>query len=223
MHKRSSGSVRIGVGLGVVASILTLAWASAFAAVGVGVAPGPINAGSPVRVGQTDVPAELHVMNTSTAPEDAGTLTLVNGPGAGIRATLSCDSDANSPCLTAQLETVFSVVNLDSPASGVGSLACAGQTFTIASDATTGEIIFTPDSGGTEVILGPPGSGGSGPGKNERCVIAFRVNVLTEPNGDGNPNVAGKQSIQLARVKAKSNVTPSTATASGAGETTVGQ
>ncbi|HXJ80394.1 MAG TPA: IPTL-CTERM sorting domain-containing protein [Candidatus Methylomirabilis sp.] len=184
-------------------------------------APGPINGGNPVSVGQTNVTAKYQIQNTSSTPEDTGTVTLQNGAAPnGIRETLSCATDANSPCLAGDLDTVFAVVNLGSAASGVGSSACAGQTFTITADVTTGEIIFTPDSGGAQVILGPPGSTGSGPGLNDTCVITFAVNVLKVPSVDSGPGT-GIQTDQLGRVRGIASVDGLSGTGTGSGITTV--
>ncbi|HXJ82353.1 MAG TPA: Ig-like domain-containing protein, partial [Candidatus Methylomirabilis sp.] len=219
---RSGRSRSIGTGLAVVLGMLLLGVAPAFAAIGIGVAPGPINGGNPVSVGQTNVQALFSIKNASSAPENTGTLTLLNGvlPG-GIRETLSCDDNSGTiPCPVASRDSVFSVVNLGNPGGAVGSKACLGQTFTITNDPVTGEIIFTPDSGGGSVILGPSGSSGSGPGLNDTCIISFLVNVVKEPLVDADP-AAGKQTVQLGRVRATSSVTGLSASATGSGETTV--
>ncbi len=142
---------------------------SAFAGIGVGVAP---DFPATVTVGQTAVPVGLELTNSSTA--DVGTTTVDT-----IFLTPQC-GDLNVPCTTPD-PGVFAV-----SATGTGALACSGINFTITEvDAATGKVQFTPSSA-INLALGSV------------CRINFTVNVLKVPlhdviGGDGIQTVQGGQ------------------------------
>jgi hypothetical protein len=160
-----------------------------------------------VHVGATNVPVNLTFTNTSTTPEDGGTVSLSN-----IRFTPSCKSDT-APCPGGDVDPgVFEVVG---PATGAAGNACAGKSFQIGSpDATTGEVTFTAQGGAA--MLQPPGTAND----LDKCVINFFVNVLKVPTKDGSLN-PGLQTNAPARVTGTASVNAQSATPTGAALTTV--
>ncbi len=181
---------------------LSLVGAPAFAGVGVGVAP---TYPAIVVVGDTNVPVSMSMTNTSTAPENGGTLTL-----SLIRHTPSCGTDT-APCPGGQEDK--DVFLAKGPATGHAGTACAGTTFTLgAANATTGEFEFTPVGG--SVVLQPPGSA------NDTCTIDFFIDVLKVPTKDAGAG-PGIQTNQLGRVTGTATVNSVVGTGTGAGLTTV--
>ena len=149
------------------------------AAPGLGVAVAPDFPPGPFEVGDSDIPAGVEITNTSTG--DVGTITVDQ-----ILLTAQCGEDTTFPC-TVPDPGVFAV----SP-SGTGSNGgCDGISFSIAEvDATTGRVMMTPDAP-VNIPLG------------ETCRIDFTVDVVGLPTVDGDPNVAGVQTYQLANVTAQ--------------------
>jgi hypothetical protein len=193
----------------VVASVLVVgligiaARRPAFAGVGVGVAP---TYPGVIAVGEVDVPVSLSIVNTSTAPESGGTLTLNL-----IRHTPSCGIDTPVPCPVADADP--GVFLIKGPAIGAAGTACDAMAFTIsAPDATTGEVEFTPSS---PVVLAPAGTG-----PMASCTINFFVDVLMLPTKDA-MNTPGLQTDQLGRVRAVASVNMVQGTGTGSGLTTV--
>ena len=175
----------------------------AFAGVGVGVAP---TYPAVVTVGDTNVPVGLSIVNTSTAPESGGTLTL-----SLIRHTPSCGTDAPVPCPAASADP--GVFLIKGPATGMAGSACASMTFTIGpADATTGEVEFIPDS---PVVLAPVGTG-----PMSSCTINFFVDVLKAPTIDSS-SADGLQTNQLGRVRGLASVNMVNGTGTGSGVTTI--
>ena len=86
-------------------------------------------------VGDTGVPATLHVTNNSNGAQAAGTVTLSQ-----ISLWPSCGAQQHTSCPTPDL----GVVALSATGSGVAGSACAGQTFTISAPDATGKVSFTP-------------------------------------------------------------------------------
>ena len=180
----------------------------AFAGVGVGVAP---TYPAFVIVGDTNVPVSLTMTNTSTAPENTGTLSL-----SLIRHTPACGND-NTPCPAGFEDPgVFLIKGplSGNKASGHTGTACAGMTFTIGTpNATTGEVEFLPDS--PPVVLQPPGTLGT-----DHCTIDFLVDVLALPTHNAGPGPS-VQTDQDGRVTGTASVNSVTGTGTGSGVTTV--
>jgi hypothetical protein len=175
----------------------------AFAGVGVGIAP---TYPAVVTVGATNVPVGLSIVNTSTAPESGGTLTL-----SLIRHTPSCGTDSPVPCPPESADP--GVFLIKGPATGMAGSACANMTFTIGpADPTTGEVEFIPD---TPVVLAPVGSGAM-----SGCTINFFVDVLKVPTIDASAS-PGIQTNQLGRVRGLASVNMVNGTGTGSGLTTV--
>jgi|GEM_PF-2330158 len=173
--KRISGRIFMALALGIFS--LTIFAHSAYAGLGVGVAPDfPVS----VTVGQTLIPVGLNIANTSTP--DVGSITLSN-----IRLIPSCgDSDADSTTC-AGAETDPGVITVGT--TGTGSMACAGVNFTMAvNDPTTGQVLFTPSS---TITLA----------QGATCRIDFTANVPQGITDDSSPNT-GLQTLQIGRVSA---------------------
>ncbi|MFN2608806.1 MAG: hypothetical protein ABR511_13105, partial [Acidimicrobiales bacterium] len=175
----------------------------AAAGVGFGVVP---TFPTSVVVGQTGLPASLSIQNTSTPPENAGTvtltsITLVPSCGTGA-AAIDCPAPSVDP----------GVFALSPTGVGEAGTVCAGTTFTIALvDATQGKYAFTPT---TPVVLGPPGS------PTDTCRIDFTINVVKAPTKDASA-APGLQTAQLAAAAGTSSVTGFTGTGSGTSGVTV--
>ena len=189
----------------VLLSLCLLASSAAGLGVGVGVAPTypPI-----VTVGDTNLHVSLTATNTSTSPENGGTVTL-----SAIRHTPSCGTDS-TPCPSGFEDP--GVFLAKGPATGRTGTACAGMTFTLGPvDPTTGEFEFIPSA---SVVLQPPGTANG----LDACTIDFLVDVLKLPTKDSDPE-PGIQTDQLGRVSGTAAVNGVTGTGTGSGLTTVQQ
>lgn len=162
------------VTLGVAAFVVASPAANAAVAVSV-VSTFPSN----VTVGQTGVPASLHIQNVSTPPDNIFPFTVTS-----ITLVPSCGAAAPADCPPGSEEPgVFAV---SATGAGETGTACAGNPFTItASNPTTGRVTFTP---ATQVVLGAAAT----------CGIDFTVSVLRTPFIDSNPGAPGLQTIQIA-------------------------
>lgn len=170
---------------------------TAFAGVGVGVAP---DFPTTVTVGQTGVSVGLEITNNSTS--DVGSVNLSN-----IRLVPQCgNTDADqTTCVAGEVDPgVFTI-----GAVGTGANACTGINFTIAeNDPATGQVLFTPDA---TVTLA----------QGATCRINFTANVNRTPASDSNV-AAGLQTLQTGKVFATQAVGGSlTGNGLGTDETTV--
>ena len=165
----------------------------AFAGTGLGVTP---NFPSTIAVGSTSVPVSLDITNNSSA--DVGSLTLDT-----IAMTPQC-GDLSVLCTSSKDPGVFSV-----NATGTGSGACTGITFSIAqTDATNGQVSFTPSA---PIVLA----------LGATCTVNFSVNALKVPTIDAS-GAAGVQTAQSAQVTGHDTATGELpATGTGADITTV--
>jgi len=180
-RRSGSKSLRLVVALAVAAVPFVVAIPSAFAGVGLGVAP---TFPTPVTVGQTNVPASVTITNLSNGVEASGNVTVT-----AIHLVPSCGkSGTGANCPAAGADP--GVFQINSPVVGAAGSACAGDTFTVTVvDATTGELKLTPNH---TVVLGPPQSA------TQACVINFTYNVLKDPTIDFAPATLGLQTEQIA-------------------------
>jgi hypothetical protein len=170
---------------------------------GVGLAMAPTYP-AVVDVGQSSVPATLRITNGADGVEAAEQLNISN-----IRHTPACGS-SDFPCPNGSKDP--GVFQVNSPATGTAG-SCTGMIFTVAiSDASTGTVTFTPQSG--SVVLDPKGS------PNDFCTISFTVNVLKLPVNDADDD-PGVMTNQLARAQAEAATSGTTGSGTGAGQTTV--
>jgi len=173
----------------------------AFAGVGVSVAPTYPNI---VDVGDTGLSATLKISNGAFGTEATEQLLISN-----IRHTPACGS-SDFPCPVGQKDP--GVFKVNSPASGSAG-SCVGMTFNVAiTDASTGTVTFTPQSG--DVILEAKNN------PNDNCTISFTVDVLKVPTHDASSN-PGVMTNQLAAVSAKALLSQTTGSGAGAGQTTI--
>lgn len=138
--------------------------------------------GNVVQVGQSGVPGRMTIINLSDGIQATGDVQLSN-----IKYTPSCATTTPTGiCPFADVDK--GVFTVSATASGTTG-ACAGVTFTVSqSDATTGELVFTPPA---PIILSQPG------GANDRCVIDFTFGVNKLPKASSLP--AGQTRV-LSRV-----------------------
>ncbi|MCA1683537.1 MAG: hypothetical protein LC708_00155, partial [Actinobacteria bacterium] len=184
------------------------------ASAGVFFGAGPnFNNGVPVKVGDVMKFATVTVRNNSDGPEAAGDV-LVS------QITLIPSCGTTNPGDTACLQPgaadpgVFTLVG---PFTGEAGTACAGRTFSVSTiDATTGQILFTPNSipgDGTNIRLSPFGTA------NDTCRIDFFFNVNKVPK-DAVPG-DGPQTRQFVTATGTSVVTGTQGTSTGSGLLTV--
>lgn len=170
---------------------------------GVGLAMAPTYPAM-VSVGQSSVPATVKITNGADGVEAAEQLNISN-----IQHTPACGS-SDFPCPVGSRDP--GVFQVNSPATGSAG-SCDGMTFNVAiSDASTGTVTFTPQSG--SVVLDPKGMA------NDFCTISFTVNVLKLPVHDADTD-PGVMTNQLARAQAQAAVSSTTGSGNGAGQTTV--
>ncbi|PZR68193.1 MAG: hypothetical protein DLM66_09715, partial [Candidatus Dormiibacter spiritus] len=175
---------------------------TALAGVGLLVVP-TFNSG--LAVGDRGQPGYLHIVYTSTPPDQAAlfhldTITLV--PSCG---SLNPSFPGNCP-LGALDPGVFGL-----SATGIGApgTACAGIPFTIIlSDPTQGKYTFVPAS---SVVLGPSTNLTA-----STCDINFTYDVLKKPTLDADPNTPGTQTLQIGFVNGTTiGLTPKPGTGQG--------
>ncbi len=150
------------VALVVFAAALVLPASPAFAAV---VLSADSTAPGSITVGDTGVPATIHVANNSTGAQAAGTVTLSQ-----IALWPTCGAQVLAPCTAPDT----GVVALSATGSGIAGSACAGQTFTISAPDPTGRVLFTPAN---QVVLA----------LGAKCEISYTFSVLKMPTLDSNP------------------------------------
>ena len=126
-----------------------------------------------LTVGDTGVPATVHVTNNSSGAQAAGTVTLNE-----ISMWPTCINPAAAACSMPDL----GVVALSATGSGKAGSASAGQNFTISSPDPTGKVSFTPAS---QVVLA----------LGAKCEISYTYSVLKMPV-DGHPG-AGIQTTEI--------------------------
>jgi hypothetical protein len=179
----AGGLAALAVAVLLVAALTT----GAQAAAGLGVTAN-INNGSAVTVGQTAVPANYTVTNVSDGPQSSLTLTL-----ASMTMVPACGSTnvGDVHCTTAANQDP-GVFTASATGTGAAGTACAGVTFTISTNATTGEFTFTPPSA---IVLGSSSVGGG----LAKCTINFLVTVNKTPTHDANGGVTGVQTAQLSQ------------------------
>jgi hypothetical protein len=156
----------------------------AHAGTGLGVVPN--FTGSPVTVGQTGLAASVTVTNTSTPPQETGTVTVNT-----LTLVPSC-SNTVSNCAGGTPDPA--AFTLSATGTGGAGTACAGQVFTITLlNAVTGQVGFT----GATIVLQPPGSGALA-----TCEIDFTYAVNKVPAADSNLASPGVQTNQIAEASA---------------------
>ncbi|MGH9125183.1 MAG: beta strand repeat-containing protein [Acidimicrobiales bacterium] len=174
-HRRRSSVARrtlqgaLGLAIAVVPFVVTIP--DAFAGVGFGVVP---TFPSVVTVGQTGLPANLTIQNTSTTPDNASNVTLSTIDLVPACGTTFGTAPIND-CPIANADP--GVFTLSPTGTGQAGTACAGTTFTITTvDPATGQVSFSPS---TPVVLQPPGTGPGG--ALAECVIDFTFTVNMGP------------------------------------------
>jgi len=177
----------------------------------------PTYSQSDVAVGDTLMMATLLLVNTSDGVEGTGTVALSNlrhtpacgNSGQGVDAVNSCQVSAlpdppgpqADPGVFTVSGTAVGIMPPGPNGATANSTACVGKNFTLSLvDASTGELLLTPDS---QIILQPTGNPGDG------CLIQFTsIQVNTVPMHDANSMLPGLMTDQLCRVTATSSVTP---------------
>ena len=173
----------------------------AYAGVGLAMAP---TYPTMVNVGQSSVPVTLTITNGATGVEIAEELNISN-----IQHTPACGA-SGIPCANGNKDP--GVFQINTPATGSAG-SCAGMMFNVAiSDASTGTVTFTPQSG--SVVLDPKGT------PNDFCTISFTVNVLKLPVHDAGAG-PGVMTNQLASAQAQAAVSSTVGSGTGVSQTTV--
>lgn len=236
-HRQARSAVAVSLRWVVVALLSTLLASRAWAGIGVGATP---TYPSVVVVGDTNVAVSLTMQNTSTSPENGGTVTLDR-----IFHNPSCGSDSPNPCSAVSPNNVDKGVFLPhGPAVGLAGTACAGVSFTIQDaiekrclptngnlcstdgDCTggdtcqdfnlttqTGEFEFLPPA---PIVLQPPNITDD----LDLCTITFFIDILKMPTKDASGQ-AGIQTAPLGRVMATAQVGPVSGTGTGSTLVTV--
>jgi len=133
-----------------------------------------------VTLGASNLSGSLLFINTSTAPNNTGNLTVSD-----IKLTAGC-GNSPAPCGSPD-PGMFSYRTVI----GRAGTAFAGLTFTVSLvDPTTGEVQLVPNS---PTLLGPPGS------LSATGAIDFTFNVVRSPTLDADPASPGVQTYHLAR------------------------
>ena len=143
-----------------------------------------------VNVGDMDIPATFTVFNTSTSPDDTGTMTVTD-----MTLVPSCstfDPGCDAPGSVAD-PGVFA---LSPTGTGAAGTACAGRTFNITViNLATGQVRFSP-ADALPVVLGPPLLASD----TDNCRIEFTYDVVKAPNHDTLPASEGNSTNQLSFV-----------------------
>jgi len=219
MHNKIVGSARlVALRFGAtafVAGALAANFMPSPALAGLTISCAPTYSQSTVTVGDTLTMATLLLVNTSDGTEGTGTVTLSNlrhtpacgNAGQGVDAVNSCQVTAMpdppgpkaDPGVFTVSGTAVGIMPPGPNGAPVNSTACVGKNFTLSLvDASTGELLLTPDS---QIVLQPTGNPGDG------CLIQFTsVQVNSLPVHDVVPG-APAMSNQLCRVTAQSSVT----------------
>jgi hypothetical protein len=181
----------------VIAGWCVLVPGTAFAGVGLGLAPTmPTNS----TVGDTGLPGSLTLTNLNTSPDVTATVCNTGDAAPcpagdeGITLMPSCGAQgAFSACMSADP----GVYRISSTATGGAGTACAGINFTVTPLGDPfGKVRFAPPPG-TNVVL---------PTNGTSCRIDFTVDVLKVPAFDAQPGVAGVQTIQVTDATQRSNI-----------------
>lgn len=167
-----------------------LAPASAQAMPDVSVSPS-LSGAETVAVGDVGQ-GQLIVTNHSTAPEDAGSLTVTE-----LTLVPSCGAQFAEPsCAFPPPGADVGVINVGAAATGSG--ACTGVSFTVAvSNVPTGKVSFAPS---TPVVLG------TGPASST-CTVSFTYTVGRSATKDSS-SATGTQTDLVAFVKSIASIPP---------------
>jgi hypothetical protein len=139
-------------------------------------------------VGQTGIPATFTVFNTSTAPDELGTVTV--GPLTLIPSCSNFDPGCDGPGSIADPGTF----NLSATGTGEAATACAGRQFNITEiNPATGQVSLQA-ADMLPVVLAPSSIATD----LDHCQINFTIDVLKAPNHDAIPAEPGLATIQLA-------------------------
>ena len=192
--RRDGRSTRLPRGVAaIVGGLACLALAPGSAHAGVGASATPTFPQS-VSVGNAGVVGVIELRNTNSDANTGQTNTVCNfGDGApcpagdpGITLIPSCSRLGSFTACSGAEPGVFRISDL---ATGQAGTACAGMVFNVGLiNAANGQVRFTPQ-GGAHVTL---------PGAGSVCRIGFTFSVLRVPSADGNPGVAGVQTVQVA-------------------------
>ncbi len=162
-----------------------------------------------VTVGQTNLAASLQIVNTSTPPEDAGTVTL-----SSITMTPACGNPVPSGGDCAAASADPGVFQYSATGVGVAGTAAAGMIFNITiTNPATGQVTFTPTGG--PVVLSQPGS------PNATARINFTFSVLKTLTKDSSPATPGLQTAPLGFATGTASVNGNTGNGSGTATITV--
>ncbi len=171
------------VALMLVASLVPITSAQATAVLGVIVAfPTQVN------VGDTSVPANFTVINSSSPPDGTGSINITT-----MTLVPSCSSfDVNCDDVPASADP--GTFALSATGTGEAGSACAGRTFDInIINPTTGQVSFTPADGLPVVLTAVDIASDL-----DRCRILFTFDVLKAPAVDVLPGEAGISTYNLA-------------------------
>ena len=139
-------------------------------------------------VGQTGVPATFTVFNTSTAPDELGTVTT--GQLTLIPSCSNFDPGCDGPGSIPDP----GVFNLSPTGVGEAATACAGRQFNITEiNPVTGQVSFQA-ADMLPIVLAPSSIATD----MDHCQINFTFDVLKAPNHDVNTDEPGLATIQLA-------------------------
>ncbi len=161
--------------------------------------------GNPVNVGDTNLPGNIIVENTSTAGDPA-----VELQEAELQPSCGVNPGGGLPCGAGDEDLgVFTITTGPAAASGGAGSACAGVTFSVSGPAADGVYTFLP---AVQVILD----------EDEVCEIEFNIALVNEvPDVDSNAGVAGVQTLQISRASGVSVSTGTPVGGLGSSETTV--
>ena len=174
---------------GALAALLVLAVlvpiTSAHAAPGVGVI---VNFPTNPSVGQTGLVATFTVINTSTEPDQLGTVTT--GELTLIPSCSNFDPGCDAPGSIPDPD----VFNLSATGVGEPATACAGRQFNLTEiNPVTGQVSFQAVDG-LPIVLAPSSIATD----LDHCQINFTIDVLKAPNHDVIPEESGLATVQLA-------------------------
>lgn len=147
-----------------------------------------VNFPTTATVGQTGLPATFTVLNISTAPDEAGSVTV--GQLTLIPSCSNFDPGCDGPGSIPDPGTF----DLSATGTGQAGTACAGRQFSITEiNPATGQVSFQPVDM-LPVILAPASIATD----LDHCQINFTIDVLKAPNHDALPADEGLTTIQLA-------------------------
>jgi hypothetical protein len=157
--------------------------------------PGGSRAGSTVSVAEQGIPGQVVITQSFSGADLGATARLFL-----IRLSVNCgpgpspgNPDPSGPAInTPETPCSNPDVGVFSPlaATGAGSQACAGTTFTITAPSSQGEVDLVP---GTPVNLT----------HGQTCAISFSFAVVRLPSLDTFPNVAGMNTTSVSAVRSE--------------------